>query len=277
MDTSDNHKARRTDHAAPPGPLGALHLAAVFLTRMPLPRAGAVEHDRLAAATWAFPIVGAFVGLAGGGVYVVATLVGLPVAVAAILALATMALATGALHEDGLADTADGFGGGADRAAKLAIMRDSRIGAFGALALIFVVAGKIFALTAIGATAGTVGAVAAIVAAAAFSRAAMSVVMVTLAPARDSGLGADAGRPATAVVVAALLLGAVIAAAVHLRLGPAAVIVALAAGLAASWAVAVLARRQIGGYTGDVLGAAQQASETTILLALSAVLARVAV
>ena len=248
----------------------------MFLTRIRLPQAGAVEHDRLAAAAWAFPIVGAFVGLAGGGVYVVATLVGLPIAVAAILALATMALATGALHEDGLADTADGFGGGADRAAKLAIMRDSRIGVFGALALIFVVGLKIFALTAIGATAGTVGAVAGIVAAAAFSRAAMSVVMVTLAPARDSGLGADAGRPALAIVVAALLLGAVIAAAVHLRLGPAAVIVALAAGLAAVWAVAALARRQIGGYTGDVLGAAQQASETTILLALSAVLTPVA-
>ena len=277
MDTSDNHKARRTGHAAPPGPLGALHLAAVFLTRIRLPQAGAVEHDRLAAAAWAFPIVGAFVGLAGGGVYVVATLVGLPIAVAAILALATMALATGALHEDGLADTADGFGGGVDRAAKLAIMRDSRIGVFGALALIFVVGLRIFALTAIGATAGTVGAVAGIVAAAAFSRAAMSVVMVTLAPARDSGLGADAGRPALAIVVAALLLGAVIAAAVHLRLGPAAVIVVLAGGLAATWVVAVLARRQIGGYTGDVLGAAQQASETTILLALSAVLTPVAV
>lgn len=277
MDTSDNHKARRTGHAAPSGPLGALHLAAVFLTRIRLPQAGAVEHDRLAAAAWAFPIVGAFVGLAGGGVYVVATLVGLPIAVAAILALATMALATGALHEDGLADTADGFGGGVDRAAKLAIMRDRRIGVFGALALIFVVGLRIFALTAIGATAGTVGAVAGIVAAAAFSRAAMSVVMVTLAPARDSGLGADAGRPALAIVVAALLLGAVIAAAVHLRLGPAAVIVVLAGGLAATWVVAVLARRQIGGYTGDVLGAAQQASETTILLALSAVLTPVAV
>src|SRR5579864_6859060 len=102
-----------------------LLIAAAFLTRMPIPTP-AVLPGRLAQASWAFPLVGVGVGL--------------PTLAAALIAVAGTAALTGALHEDGLADTADGFGGGATPEAKLTIMRDSRNGAYGVLALIFSVA-----------------------------------------------------------------------------------------------------------------------------------------
>src|SRR5579864_5025125 len=116
-----------------------LLIAAAFLTRMPIPTP-AVLPGRLAQASWAFPLVGVGVGLLGGLAYAFAAWLGLPTLAAALIAVAGTAALTGALHEDGLADTADGFGGGATPEAKLTIMRDSRNGAYGVLALIFSVA-----------------------------------------------------------------------------------------------------------------------------------------
>ena len=112
-------------------------LAAAFLTRLPLAPEGAGSGKALADAARAFPIVGAAVGLAAGAALSVASWLGLHPLACALVGLAVAALVTGALHEDGLADVADGFGGGRTRAAKLKIMRDSRIGAYGVLALVF--------------------------------------------------------------------------------------------------------------------------------------------
>jgi len=242
-------------------------IAAAFLTRLPLWRWTEVPPGDLHRAMRAFPLVGLLVGGIGAAAYRVATAAGVPVLAAALLTVLATVLATGALHEDGLADTADGFGGGRDREAKLAIMRDSRTGAFGALALVFSVALRAAALAAI----VRPGAVAeALVAAHAGSRALLPALMNATASARLDGLGATAGRPDEGTVLWALAIGlAVAVVALGFASGTiAAVVTALAvAGLGR------LAWRQIGGYTGDVLGTAQQVGEITMLLAAASVAA----
>jgi adenosylcobinamide-GDP ribazoletransferase len=236
-------------------------LAAGFLTRLPLGSAGAEAARPLAEASWAFPLVGLVIGLIGGFVYALAAWLGVPPLPAALLALAATALATGALHEDGLADVADGFGGGADAAEKLAIMRDSRSGAFGVLALVFSVGLRAAALAALG-DGGRVTAV--LVAAHALSRGLLPLVLRALEPARRDGLGAAAGRPEAANAWAAAGLGALIVL-FGLDLGRG--IVAVAAAALAAGLIAHVARRQIGGYTGDVLGAIEQGGEIIVMLA----------
>jgi adenosylcobinamide-GDP ribazoletransferase len=171
---------------------------------------------------------------------------------------------TGAFHEDGLADTADGFGGGRDREAKLAIMRDSRHGSFGILALVFSIGLRAAALATIG---DAIHLGLALVAAHAASRGALPAMMHVLAPARPDGLGFTAGRPSRAVALVAALIGGAIALA---ALGPGRGTLALLLAIAAIALMAVLARRQIGGYTGDVLGAFQQIGEIVMLLVAAA-------
>ena len=107
----------------------------VFCTRLPLFRTTPIAGGAIAKAAWAFPVAGFVVGVIGAVVYALAHRIGLPAWPAAALAVAATMLVTGCLHEDGLADTADGFGGGDDREQKLAIMRDSRIGVYGVCAL----------------------------------------------------------------------------------------------------------------------------------------------
>ena len=242
-----------------------LRTTLLFLTRVPLKGARA-DGDRppLGRAVRAFPIVGALIGLAAGIVYGIAIGIGLPDIVAAVLAVGAGALITGALHEDGLADMADGFGGGRTRERKLAIMRDSRIGAYGVIALVVVLAAKVGGI----ADLGSIGLViAAMVAAAAASRAAMPAVMLWMEPARSDGLAADAGHPPSTHVWTGLALAAVLAVGLLTWSG---LVAFLVAGLGTA-AVAWLAERQVGGHTGDVLGSVQQFSEVLFLLTLAAV------
>jgi adenosylcobinamide-GDP ribazoletransferase len=239
-----------------------LATAAVFLTRLPLPVASP-RHD-LAGAARAFPLVGIGIGLAGGFAYWLAQALGVPPTPAALLAVLTTVLLTGGLHEDGLADTADGFGGGLDRERKLAIMRDSRSGAYGLLALIFSVGLRTAALAALVLPGA---ATAALIAAHAGSRAALPALMRTLDPARADGLGAAAGRPETGATLWALGIGALVALA---ALGIGAGFWALLVAAGAVALTGALAQRQIGGYTCDVLGAAQQVGEIVMLLCAAA-------
>jgi adenosylcobinamide-GDP ribazoletransferase len=176
--------------------------------------------------------------------------------------LAGIAL-TGALHEDGLADTADGFCGGRDREEKLAILRDSRQGTYGVLAIVLSVLLRTAALAAIG---DVIHAGLALVAAHAASRAALPAAMIGLTPARLDGLGAMAGTPRAGGAIAAALIGAATALA---ALGPVRGAIALCLAGVMVFATVELARRQIGGHTGDVLGAFQQVGEIVILLAAS--------
>jgi len=233
-----------------------------FLTRLPLPRHGApgAAGANLAQAVWAFPLAGFVVGLIGALVYLVADRLVLFSWPAAALTVAATLLVTGALHEDGLADTADGFGGGDTRERKLEIMRDSRIGTFGVCALII---SLLVRADAIANLTEPVLVAPALIAAHVGARAVLPFVMFLLPAARSDGLAFTAGVPSGVGVAIAAALG-FLALLFCLGLGHALIaLVALAIVVALmSW----LAMRQIGGQTGDVLGAVEQVSEVVILL-----------
>jgi adenosylcobinamide-GDP ribazoletransferase len=246
------------------GPFDDFSLATALLTRLPIGAPAIPEDGAIAAASWAFPLVGAGIGALASVAFFIAETAGLAELPSALLAVAAGVALTGAFHEDGLADTADGFGGGVGREAKLAIMRDSRHGTFGILALVLSVGLRASAVAAIG---DPIHAGLALIAAHAVSRGALPSVMRLLPPARADGLGAAAGRPSLAVAIAAAAIGTAIGLAM---LGPrtGAVAIVLAAG--AVGLAAILARRQIGGYTGDVLGFCQQIGEIVMLLVAAA-------
>ncbi|HEV7371564.1 adenosylcobinamide-GDP ribazoletransferase [Arenibaculum sp.] len=248
-----------------PAPFDEIAAAAIFLTRLPIRWPGEMPPDLHPRSLAWYPLVGAALGLAAGVALVLCAWAGLPAPLAALVAVAALVALTGALHEDGLADVADGFGGGRDRAAKLAIMRDSRVGTYGVLALGF---GQAIRVVALAAMPGPAAAVAALVAAGALSRAVVPAVYAYLPPARADGLAATLPPPPGGRVVAALALGAALA---GLALGAAA-LPAIAAALLAAMALALLAERQIGGRTGDVLGAGQQVAEIAVLLVLAGLL-----
>jgi adenosylcobinamide-GDP ribazoletransferase len=245
------------------GPFDEFAIATALLTRLPV-GAGVPADGAIAASGWAFPLVGAGIGALCALAFVVAELVGCGNAVAALLAVFAGIVLTGALHEDGLADTADGFGGGSGRDDKLAIMHDSRLGSFGVVALILSIGLRAAALGTIG---EPIHVCLALTAAHAASRGALPVLMRGLAPARPDGLGATAGRPSRAIAIVAAALGASIALAL---LGPRAGTLALMLTGAGVALAALLAQRQIGGYTGDVLGFFQQIGEIVMLLAAAA-------
>jgi adenosylcobinamide-GDP ribazoletransferase len=247
-------KRRLGDRAA------ELAVCFVLLSRLPVPYPrGKVDFAR---AVWAYPVVGACLGALGGALFWGLCRIGQPPALAACWTLAASVLLTGGLHEDGLADTADGFGGGRDAARKLEIMRDSRIGSFGTIALVLSLAIRGAAVAAFPAPSR---AAVALVVAGCLGRAAIVAVLATTRPARNDGLGASlADIPPPSVIAA----GAVaVLAALLLPTRPAGLAL-LMAGLAAL-AMAVLARRQIGGHTGDVLGATAVLAECAVLASLA--------
>lgn len=245
------------------GWLGDLKLSIIFFTRIPLPQAGEVTPEDLTRALRAAPLVGALVGLAAALVGSVGWALGLPPLVCGLLAVAASALLTGCLHEDGLTDVADGFGGAFQRERKLEIMKDSRTGTYGAAALFLSIGLRAAALSAL----IPLGlAWVALPLAHSTSRALIPGIMAITPQARSSGLGAYHIKPNGPVVTSALILGT-LAALLLAGVGNALILLALAVIAAAG--MRALALRQIGGYTGDVLGATQQVVEITLLLGLS--------
>lgn len=241
---------------------GDLALGFGLLTRIPVPF---VEGRSVAGAAWSWPVVGALVGGLGGLVAAVAAGMGLGPTVAAALAVTAGIVLTGALHEDGLADCADGFWGGRDRARRLEIMRDSRIGTYGVLALGLSLILRVALLS--GLIAGGHGA-AALILAGAQARAAMAVAMATLPFARTDGLGHRTGQPPGQTVMAGLAIAAVLGV-VFAGVGG---LLALGIALGAAALLGGVARAKIGGQTGDVLGAAEQLAEITVLIVLTVAL-----
>ncbi|WP_297977484.1 adenosylcobinamide-GDP ribazoletransferase [uncultured Amaricoccus sp.] len=244
----------------------AFLLALGFLPRLPVGRT-AYSPGRMAAATGYFPAAGLVVGLVAAALLLAAARI-LPQVVALLLAAAATCLLTGALHEDGLADTADGLAGGATPERALEIMRDSRIGTCGALALGLAIALRIATLAAMPLSIAAT----ALVAGHAASRASMTLVVATSRYARPSGAGSfTAGgtsprRLALALATAGIaLLPLVLAAGWLAGLGA---LLGLAAGPLASRGF----ERRLGGYTGDTLGATQQVSEIGLGLGLLACL-----
>jgi adenosylcobinamide-GDP ribazoletransferase len=245
--------------------LGGTALALSFLSRLP---AGCrdVAAGTLATAVAAFPIAGMLLGAAAGLVYLAAWKLGLYPLIAATVTIAFLVWLTRGLHEDGLADFADGMAG-ATPEQRLAIMRDSRIGSFGVLALGLALALRI---TAVAEIADPTTVLASLAASAAVSRALMAVPLWYLPPAREDGLGRNAGVPRNTDL--AMAIGIALLAGFLLLPWPAALAGSTAAGLAVSL-VGWLARRKLGGQTGDVLGTAQQAAEVSFLLAGAVLLA----
>jgi adenosylcobinamide-GDP ribazoletransferase len=241
-----------------------LKVGAMFLTRLPLLHNEPIASGELARALWTAPLVGAAVGALGAAVYGLAQVLHLPPLPCATFAIAATALATGCLHEDGLADTADGFGGSATRERKLEIMRDSRIGTYGVCALLFSFLLRVGALASI---ADPTFVAAALICAGTAARAALPSFMALVPRARADGMSAYAGMPPPASAIVAALLGAgVLAGGLGLKAG----IVALVCLAAAFWFMAWLCRRQISGQTGDVLGALEQCGEIIVLLVAAA-------
>ena len=237
-----------------------LQSSVLFLTRLPFPRGKPAGGASLAQAAWAFPIAGVLVGAVGAVVYALVHRVGVPAWPAAALAVAATMATTGALHEDALADTADGFGGGQTREQKLDIMRDSRTGAFGVCALALSILLRVSALASLADTALVVPA---LIAAHAGARAVMPAFMLFVPPARRDGLSFAAGRPPGWSAAAAAILGILVTA---ICLGPARAAVAAILLLIVLGLMARLSLRQIGGQTGDTLGALEQAGEIVVLL-----------
>lgn len=235
-----------------------------FFTRLPVP-SSATPDRAFAPALWAAPVAGLAVALVAASVLALAAGLGMPASICALAAVAATMAVTGALHEDGLSDTVDGFFGGYTRERRLEIMRDSRIGAFGASALIFSIALRAAALAAIG---PSWNALFALVAAHMASRALLPAMLNLVPPARGDGLSASVGEVPRGTAGAALAVGA----ATLLLLGPLAMLLTAAALVLIFYAVARTARDRIGGQTGDVLGALQQLAEIAVLCAAAAAL-----
>lgn len=240
--------------------MSGLAVALGFLTRIPA-RQGVLAAGALARAAVWFPLVGALVGALLGGTRVLAELV-LPAGAATVLALMVAVLVTGGLHEDGLADTADGFGAHVGRERRLEIMRDPRVGTFGLLALVLTLLLAWTLLSGLGAERCLRAAVAAHV----LARWAMLVHAATTPPARPDGAGSLLRVGAAPLAAATVLAGAVTLAAA----GPTAAAGAAGAALLAVAAMAAAARHAIGGFTGDTLGAVGKLVEIAVYAALAA-------
>ena len=234
--------------------------AVTLLTVVPVPGAGVAALGDSAA--W-FPLVGAAVGGLAGAVRLAAEHTLGPLT-ATVLAVTALVVVTGALHQDGLADTADGVGARDGRERRLAVMRDSSTGAFGVLALI---AWFLLMVTAPAQLTG-VQALLTFVAACAVGRWAALLHATAAPPARADGLGASltVSRPA--------LLGATaLAAAAAIATGlpdPVKPTAALAAGALVAILASIYARDRLGGYTGDTLGATVALGELVVCLTLTA-------
>lgn len=240
---------------------GPFLAACTFLTRLPLPVDPFDEATLARSSIW-FPVVGAMVGGIGGLMLALAAQTWPPF-VAAVLSLLATVLLTGAMHEDALADAADGFGGGRTREHVLEIMRDSRIGSYGTVALVLALSARIGCLAAMAPVEG----VRALVAAHVLARWSSLPLMLALPYARSQGSASPFVGAVTksSLVRGTLLAGLVVAPALAWRALPAAFAAVVVTVLAGRYF-----RRRLGGITGDCLGAANQVVELTTYLTLLA-------
>ena len=249
-----------------------------FYSRLPVPvlRFEAAPYAMLdfARSIRVLPLAGALIGCVGALALLGADAVGLPPLTAAALALATLLLTTGAFHEDGLADSADGLGGGATIARKLEIMKDSRIGTFGGAALVSSLLLRTTLIAELLMRCGSGRAALLIIAANAASRVAALTPHYLLPPARTDGAAWAAARPLPATLAMAGGLALLIVLATALAgLPPGALVLGLVAMLLGAGAMTEIARRQIGGQTGDIAGASQQIAEIAFFCVLASRLA----
>ncbi|MCF6445171.1 adenosylcobinamide-GDP ribazoletransferase [Nereida sp. MMG025] len=226
-----------------------------LLSRLPVRVDADHAMARSAASAWAYPVAGAIIGALAGGVAWLCLWLGLPAMISAGLTLGAAILITGALHEDGLADCADGFWGGYTVERRLAIMKDSQIGTYGVLALVLSVGLRWLAL---GSLLPDVNPILTLAAIGAISRATLPTIMHSVQNARSSGLSHQVGRPERNATLVALAIGAL----ASFMLTP----VAIAVMVIISLGCILLAKNKINGQTGDTLGATQQLIEVALLI-----------
>jgi adenosylcobinamide-GDP ribazoletransferase len=237
-----------------------------FFTRLPAPAWVGHSQEQLDHAARYFPLIGVIVGLIGGLVTEVAALV-LPVSLAILCGMAATLLATGAFHEDGFADAVDGFGGGWERARILEIMKDSRIGSYGAIGIALMLLAKFTALTEIDAVGDPPVLAFALLAGHTVSRFASTTLIYALDYARDDDT-AKSKPLARKLSVGELLLAACFGLAPCVLLPDVQVLVSLVLVAIVTLLAGRYFRRHIGGYTGDCLGAVQQAAELAFYFGL---------
>ncbi len=248
--------------------LNDLLVSLSLLTRLPL-KLDDTLYDRSAQAAWAYPLVGGVTGLTSACAALFALWLGLPSTAAGLIAIATGIMVTGAMHEDGLADCADGFWGGWDQLIRLKIMKDSQIGTYGVLALLVTVGLRVICLTALIESLAPSAFVYVVVAVHIASRAVMPVIMASLPNVRSGGLSSQVGDVSgqSATLAAAIGIGVLC-----LGLGFGSGTVALGAIALSFFIWRAVAHAKIGGQTGDVIGAGQQIAEVTAYLALTGLL-----
>ena len=242
-----------------PALISDISAAFSLLTHLPIPVDHELAGKRAAYATWAYPLVGASLGLLAGLIGCTLYWFGAPSHIAALVSLISLVIFSGGLHEDGLADCADGFGGAYEKNHRLEIMKDSRIGAFGAIALILLLIGRTETMGALISNAF----IPALIAVGATSRLTMVLAMYAMTNARGSGLASTVGKPPETSLIIAIITTLLLC---FLMIGWSGIFVFGWAIIAAS-VMGFIAYRSIGGYTGDVLGAMQQCAELAALAA----------
>ncbi|QNA98713.1 adenosylcobinamide-GDP ribazoletransferase [Massilia sp. Se16.2.3] len=243
-------------------------IALQFFTRLPIPRWVGFQPEWLHHASRYFPLVGWVVGAIAAAVYALAALV-LPAPVAAVLSTAASIYLTGAFHEDGFADTCDGFGGGLTRERVLEIMKDSRVGAYGAIGIACMLGLKCTALAML----PPAGAIAALLLAHPISRLAATSLIWRMTYARGEGKSKPLAQEISGGEFGIASATALLPAAAMVAYGvftPWAIGGALVAAACAAFWLARIFQARIGGYTGDCLGAVQQLAEVAVYLAVLA-------
>ena len=237
-----------------------------FFTRLPVPGWVGHSQDQLDHAARYFPLIGVIVGAIGAAATLLAAWV-LPLSLAVLLGMAATLLATGAFHEDGFSDACDGFGGGWEKTQVLAIMKDSRIGSYGAIGIGLMLLAKWNALVGLAGDQRVPAFAVALVAGHAVSRLASTLLIRTLDYVRDDETSKSkplARRMGAGELLAAAVFGLAPCALLTWRHA----LVALAFVVLVTWLAARYFLRRIGGYTGDCLGALQQATELAFYLGL---------
>lgn len=243
--------------------IGHFFVGIMFLTRLPVPQGLRHVEGRLARSARYFPLVGVLVGLLTAIVFLVTSEI-LPPEIAAGLTIAAGIVLTGGLHEDGLADCCDGLGGGATREHALEIMRDSRVGTFGAAALILSIGLRWAVLARFTPDQGLI----ALVMCHTISRAMIPPVLVSGHYARSRGLASSVAEGVTGLEAAFAMI---LAFAIAMIAGPVFGLAAFAAAIIAGGLMLSILMYRLGGYTGDGLGAIQQVAEIAILIVLAGV------
>jgi adenosylcobinamide-GDP ribazoletransferase len=244
-----------------------------FLSRLPVPaRLFEGQDHSLTTMIRAFPAAGFIVALPAALTLLILSAAHAPPLLAALIAIAVNIIVTGALHEDGLADVADGFGGGQRKDRILDIMRDSRIGTYGGLALILTLAIRATALSSLITAMSPVGAALVFLGIAAVSRALMLCHWYALPAARSDGVAAKSGLPDRTALLTALTVATVIAICCFSPFMPVySWMTAIVMALVLAGLFTIFSDRKIGGHTGDTIGASEQIAEIALLVTLAIV------